>query len=98
MNTERKLILDRARVAQQALDERRAANLLGGVISCSDMGMRIHIELRKGKTIVFPYRATVEKTEDELIIRSTGGDELGAFNRSEVVGYWKEHIPVDPKD
>jgi hypothetical protein len=97
MNTDQKLIVY-AMAAQLLLDARRGARC-GVMVSCSEMGIRIHVQLRKkAQPIIFPFHATLEKTELELTIKGSTGEELGVFDRSEVVGYWKEHIPVNPKD
>ena len=58
----------------------------------SRMGARIHVQLRKGKPILFPYGATWEKAKRELTIKDSKGEEIGFFNRADVVGCWKEKL------
>ena len=62
------------------------------------MGARIHVQLRKGKPILFPYGATWEKAKRELTIKDSKGEEIGFFHRADVVGCWKENIPLHLED
>ncbi len=64
----------------------------------SRMGARIHVQLRRGKPILFPYGATWEKAKRELTIKDSRGEEIGFFNRADVVGCWKENIPLNLED
>jgi hypothetical protein len=98
MNNTSEIVHKHAIAAKEELERRRSAQARNIVISCSQMGVRIHVQLRKGKEIVFPYKATVEASEHELVIRDSSGEIVGSFDRSGIVGYWKEDNPVDPKD
>ncbi len=65
------------------------------------MPSRVYVQLRdvsKPSIVKDGDTVHVDKDTGELTVKDAAGEPLGWFENSSVVGWWKEHEPLDPRD